>query len=85
MNRNADKLTWKQFLSYHANIAPVRVLFNCPEIERRAMLAQRRIRAEVYADNHPERQGRAVFWPIMPSRLVFCTTCEGLDTSPMLY
>ena len=84
MNRNADTLTWKQFLCYHANLAPVRVLFNCPEIERRAMLAQRRVRAEVYADNHPERQGRASFWAPAPSRLVF-NACEGVDTLPMLY
>jgi hypothetical protein len=53
--------SWKQRLAYHANIAPVRVLFNCPDIERRALLAQRRIRAEVYADNHPRLQGRAYF------------------------
>lgn len=76
--------SWKQRLAYHANIAPVRVLFNCPEIEHRAMLAQRRVRAEVYADNHPERQGRASFWAVAPSRLVF-NACEGVDTLPMLY
>lgn len=55
--------SWKQRLSYHANLAPVRVLFNCPEIEHRAMLASRRVRSSVYAENHPELQGRAVFCP----------------------
>ena len=76
--------SWKQRLAYHANLAPVRVLFNCPEIEQRAMLSQRRVRAEVYADNHPEHQGRARFWATAPSRLVF-NACEGADTLPALY
>lgn len=84
MNRNPERMSWRQFLCAAVNFAPVRVLFNCPEIERRAMLAQRRVRAEVYADNHPERQGRALFQSAMPSRLVF-NACEGVDTLPMLY
>lgn len=84
MNRNPERMSWRQFLAFMANMAPVRVLFNCPEIEHRAMLSQRRVRAEVYADNHPERQGRALFVSVLPSRLVF-NACEGVDTLPMLY
>lgn len=45
--------SWKQRLSYAVNLAPVRVLFNSPEIEARARLAAIRVKAEVYAENHP--------------------------------
>lgn len=46
-------LSWKQRLSYAVNLAPVRVIFNSPEIEMRAMLAQRKVRASVYEENNP--------------------------------
>lgn len=45
--------TYRQRLSYAVNLAPVRVLFNSPAIEYRAMLEQRRVRAAVYEENHP--------------------------------
>lgn len=45
--------SYRQRLSYAVNLAPVRVLFNSPGIERRAMLEQRKVRASVYEDNHP--------------------------------
>lgn len=52
-------LSWKQRLSYAVNLSPVRVIFNSPEIEIRAMLAQRKVRASVYEENNP--RPRAVY------------------------
>lgn len=56
-----DRMTWKQKLSYWANMAPVRVVFNSPEIEYRAMLAKRKIKAEIYSINNGFAGTRAVF------------------------
>lgn len=45
--------TYRQRLSYLVNLAPVRVIFNSPEIEARAAREQLRVRAAVYEENHP--------------------------------